>query len=100
MIEAIGPRLWGYWSVSEHYLTFFRLASLDTGNAEILQLNLATQKVRRLATTERAVESGTKGFSISRDEQWMFYAQHDVYQTSIMLADGPAGPPALISTNE
>lgn len=91
VIEAMGPRLWGYWSVSEHYLTFFHLASLDTGKADILQLDLATKIVRRLATTERAVESGTKGFSISRDEQWIFYAQHDVYQTSIMLADGPAG---------
>ena len=95
VIEAMGPRLWGYWSVSEHYLTFFHLAPGNAGNAEILQLNLATQRVRRLATTERAVESGTKGFSLSRDEQWMFYAQHDVYQTSIMLADGSAGSPSF-----
>ncbi len=86
VIPAMGPRLWGYWGLSEHYLTFFRLASPDLGNAEILQLNLATQKVRRIGITERPIESGTKGFSISRDEQWMFYAQHDVYQTSIMLA--------------
>jgi Tol biopolymer transport system component/DNA-binding winged helix-turn-helix (wHTH) protein len=87
VIPAMGPRLWGYWAVSEHFLTFFRLASPVAGNAEILQLNLSTQKVRHLAITDRAVESGTKGFSISRDEKWIFYAQHDVYQTNIMLAD-------------
>jgi Tol biopolymer transport system component/DNA-binding winged helix-turn-helix (wHTH) protein len=100
VIDAMGPRLWGYWAVSAHYLTFLHLASLEAGSAEILQLNLATQKVRRIGATERAVESGTKGFSISRDEQWIFYAQHDVYQTSIMLADGLAGSGSKTSTGE
>ena len=95
VIDAMGPRLWGYWSLSQHYLTFLHLASLEAGNAEILQLNLATHRVRRIGNTERAVESGTKGLSISRDEQWIFYAQHDVYQTNIMLADGLTGSGSL-----
>ncbi len=87
VIAAIGPRLWGYWALSAHYLTFLRLASPDAENAEILQLDLATRKVRHVGTTDHAIESGTKGFSVSKDEQWMFYSQHDVYQTSIMLAN-------------
>ena len=34
------------------------------------------------------MESGTIGFSVSRDERWAYDSQRDVYQTSIILAEG------------
>jgi Tol biopolymer transport system component len=87
VIDSVGPRLWGYWAVSSHYVTYLH-SSPSTERAEILGLNLATGVVQRFGATERAPESGNKGFSISPDERWMVYAQRDIYQTSIILADG------------
>jgi Tol biopolymer transport system component len=87
VIDSTGPRLWGYWSVSTHYLTFLRRPSPSVEHAEILQLDLVTRRIRHIGATGRAPEFGTKGFAVSPDERWMLYAQHDVYQTSIILAD-------------
>jgi Tol biopolymer transport system component/DNA-binding winged helix-turn-helix (wHTH) protein len=88
VIESIGPRFWGHWAVSAHYLTFLHRASPDSENAEILRLDLATGAIHRLAATVRAPESGSKGFSVSPDERWVLYSQRDIYQTSVMLAEG------------
>jgi Tol biopolymer transport system component len=88
VIESVGPRLWGYWAVSAHYLTFLHRASPDAENAEILQLDLATNTIRRVGATQRAPEFGNKGFAISPDERWVLYSQRDIYQTNLMLAEG------------
>ena len=88
VIDSVGQRLWGYWTVSPHYVMYFHRRSPNDSSAEILGLNPATGKTHHLGATERAPEAGGKGLSISPDERWIVYAQRDIYQTSIMLAEG------------
>jgi Tol biopolymer transport system component/DNA-binding winged helix-turn-helix (wHTH) protein len=88
VIPTIGPRMWGDWFVSRHYLTFLRRSSPSTETADIMQLDLATHVLRRIGSTLHAPESGNKGLSVSPDERWLLYSQRDVYQTNIMLAGG------------
>jgi len=88
VIDSVGQRLWGYWAISPHYLMYFhRRSPTDTG-AEVLGLNLASGEVHHVGAAERAPEAGGGGLSISPDERWIVYAQRDIYQTSIMLAEG------------
>ena len=88
VIDSVGQRLWGYWAVSPHYLMYFHRRLPTDSNAEILGLNQSTGEIHHLGATERAPEAGGKGLSISPDERWIVYAQRDIYQTSIMLAEG------------
>jgi Tol biopolymer transport system component/DNA-binding winged helix-turn-helix (wHTH) protein len=87
VIDSVGQRLWGYWAVSAHYLMYFHRRSPTDGAAEILGLNPGTGEIHHVAATERAPEAGGGGLSISPDERWIVYAQRDIYQTSIMLAE-------------
>ena len=88
VIDSVGQRLWGYWAVSPHYLVYFHRRSPTDGSTEILGLNPATGEIHHVGATERAPEAGGGGLSISPDERWLVYAQRDIYQTSIMLAEG------------
>jgi Tol biopolymer transport system component len=88
VIDSVGQRLWGYWAVSPHYLVYFHRRSPTDGSTEILGLNPATGEIHHVGATERAPEAGGGGLSISSDERWLVYAQRDIYQTSIMLAEG------------
>jgi Tol biopolymer transport system component len=88
VIDSVGQRLWGYWAVSPHYLMYFHRRSPTDGSAEILGLNPETGEIHHVGATERAPEAGGGGLSISPDERWIVYAQRDIYQTSIMLAEG------------
>jgi Tol biopolymer transport system component/DNA-binding winged helix-turn-helix (wHTH) protein len=87
VIDSVGQRLWGYWAVSPHYLMYFHRRSPADGSTEILGLNPATGEIHHVGATERAPEAGGGGLCISPDERWIVYAQRDIYQTNIMVAE-------------
>jgi Tol biopolymer transport system component len=88
VLEALGPGMWGYWTISGRSLFYLQRKAMGSAPADIFRMDIVTGITEKLGKTQFDVNHDDKGIAISPDGRWLLYAQRDVDRSSIMLVDG------------
>jgi Tol biopolymer transport system component len=85
--EALGPGMWGYWTLAGDSLFYAQRTASGSAPATIFRLNVKTGSKVRIGETQFGLNVNDRGLAISPDGRWLLYAQRDVDRSRIMLVN-------------